>query len=314
MRGCSHEVAELAAAFAPSAERRLETLAQGAAFLTAVKAVWPHAGARVLGLQNAEIAYPVAVGVCAAAHGLPLAATAQAFVQAFAANLVSAGVRLIPLGQTDGLRVIARLEPLIPRVVAGALAASLDDVGGIAVMADIASMRHETQYTRLFRHDHAARCCLWIVLAAIAVLHAAWGLGSHWPCESERPVRTAGGTPARPMYPPLLLPVARCCRRLGVAAVRRRLLPEAWPRWLTCWPAPASRGISGRGVAGYTPAWRRLQSAEPFATLDRRYYAPLCLALGTGFSSSCREAAMTAPPTVPCASASAARSAPARRR
>ena len=79
------------------------------------------------------------------------AATAQAFVQAFAANLVSAGVRLIPLGQTDGLRVIARLEPLIPRVVAGALAASLDDVGGIAVMADIASMRHETQYTRLFR-------------------------------------------------------------------------------------------------------------------------------------------------------------------
>jgi len=145
------EVTELAAAFAPSAERRLETLAQGAAFMMAVKAVWPHAALDDFSLQNPEIAYPVAVGVCTAAHGLPLAATAQAFTQAFAANLVSAGVRLIPLGQTDGLRVIARLEPLIPRVVAGALAASLDDVGGIAVMADIASMRHETQYTRLFR-------------------------------------------------------------------------------------------------------------------------------------------------------------------
>ena len=72
-------------------------------------------------------------------------------MQAFAANLVSAGVRLIPLGQTDGLRVIARLEPLIPRLVAAALAASLEDVGGAAIMADIASMRHETQYTRLFR-------------------------------------------------------------------------------------------------------------------------------------------------------------------
>ena len=147
-----NEVVELAAAFAPSAERRLETLAQGAAFMTAVDS--RLAACRAVddfGRQNAEIAYPVAVGVCAAAHGLPLAATAQAFVQAFAANLVSAGVRLIPLGQTDGLRVIARLEPLIPRVVAGALAASLDDVGGIAVMADIASMRHETQYTRLFR-------------------------------------------------------------------------------------------------------------------------------------------------------------------
>jgi urease accessory protein len=145
------EAAELAAAFVPSAERRLETLAQGAAFMTAVQAVWPHAALDDFGLRNPEIAYPVAVGVCTAAHGLPLPATAQAFTQAFVANLVSAGVRLIPLGQTDGLRVIARLEPLIPRIVVSALGASLDDVGGIAVMADIASMRHETQYTRLFR-------------------------------------------------------------------------------------------------------------------------------------------------------------------
>ena len=145
------EAAELAAAFAPSAERRLETLAQGAAFLRAVQAVWPHPALERLAPDDAEVAYPVAVGACAAAHGLPLAATAQAFVQAFAANLVSAGVRLVPLGQTDGLRVVARLEPLIPRIVAGALAATLDDVGGAAIMADIASMRHETQYTRLFR-------------------------------------------------------------------------------------------------------------------------------------------------------------------
>jgi urease accessory protein len=127
------EVADLAAAFAPSAERHLETMAQGTAFLAATQAVWP------------------ALGACAAAHALPLAATAQAFVQAFAASLVSAGVRLIPLGQTDGLRVIGRLEPLIPAIVARALAASLDDVGSAAIAADVASMRHETQCTRLFR-------------------------------------------------------------------------------------------------------------------------------------------------------------------
>jgi urease accessory protein len=145
-----NEVTELAAAFVPSAERRLETLAQGAAFVSAVKAVWPHPVIDTLSTRE-EIAYPVAVGACTAAHGLPLPETAQAFTQAFAANLVSAGVRLIPLGQTDGLRVIARLEPLIPRIVANAMAATLDDIGGIAVMADIASMRHETQYTRLFR-------------------------------------------------------------------------------------------------------------------------------------------------------------------
>ena len=145
------DTSELAAAFAPSAERRLETLAQGAAFLAATQAVWPSPDLERLAAEGAEVAYPVAVGASAAAHALPLAATAQAFAQAFAANIVSAGVRLIPLGQTDGLRVLARLEPLIPRVVAGALAAGLDDIGGAAIMADIASMRHETQYTRLFR-------------------------------------------------------------------------------------------------------------------------------------------------------------------
>ena len=144
------EVAALAAAFAISAERRLETLAQGTAFLGAVMAVWPHPALKGL-TQSSEIAYPVAVGACTAAHQLPLLASAQAFTQAFAANLVSAGVRLVPLGQTDGLRLQARLEPLIAEVVGAALAAGLEDVGGAAVLVDIASMRHETQYTRLFR-------------------------------------------------------------------------------------------------------------------------------------------------------------------
>jgi urease accessory protein len=145
------ETIELASAVAPSAERRLETLAQGAAFLAATGAVWPRAELERLGAQGGDVAYPVAVGASAAAHGLPLVPTAQAFAQAFAANIVSAGVRLIPLGQTDGLRVLARLEPLIPHVVAAALAASLEDIGGAAIASDIASMRHETQYTRLFR-------------------------------------------------------------------------------------------------------------------------------------------------------------------
>ena len=144
------EVASLAAAFAISAERRLETLAQGTAFLGAVMAVWPHPALKGL-TQSSEIAYPVAVGACTAAHQLPLLASAQAFTQAFAANLVSAGVRLVPLGQTDGLRLQARLEPLIAEVVRAALAAGLEDVGGAAVLVDIASMRHQTQYTRLFR-------------------------------------------------------------------------------------------------------------------------------------------------------------------
>jgi urease accessory protein len=149
--GALEQAAELAAAFAPSAERRLETMAQGTAFLAATLAAWSTPALELLAAGGREIAYPVAVGACAAAHGLPLAETAHAYAQAFAANIVSAGVRLIPLGQSDGLRVLARLEPLIPRVAAAALACTLDDVGGAAIAADIASMRHETQHTRLFR-------------------------------------------------------------------------------------------------------------------------------------------------------------------
>jgi urease accessory protein len=141
----------LAAAFAVSAERRLETLGQGTAFLAGVGAVWPQPALQAAFEAGADVAYPVAVGASTAAHGLPLAASAHAFLQAFAANLVSAGVRLVPLGQTDGLRVLARLEPLLPGLVAAALAARLEDVGGAAILIDIASMRHETQYTRLFR-------------------------------------------------------------------------------------------------------------------------------------------------------------------
>ncbi len=142
---------ELAAAFAPSAERRLETLAQGTAFLVATCAAWPKPELEALAAEAAQVAYPVAVGASAAAHGLPLAETAQAYAQAWVANLVSAAVRLIPLGQSAGLRTLACLEPTIPRVSEAALAMRLEDVGGAALAADIASMRHETQYTRLFR-------------------------------------------------------------------------------------------------------------------------------------------------------------------
>lgn len=142
-------IVELAAAFVPSAERRLETLAQGNAFVLAASAVWPEP--QFARLKGADIAYPVAVGAVAAAHGIALDLTARCFAQAFVANVVSAGVRLVPLGQTDGLRVIAALEPDVARVASHALAATLDDIGGAAVAADIGSMLHETQYTRLFR-------------------------------------------------------------------------------------------------------------------------------------------------------------------
>jgi urease accessory protein len=145
-------VAELAAAFAPSKERFLETTAQGRAFVEATQAVWPCAALeRLLSTWDGPLAYPIAVGVAAAGHGIALEPALAAFLHALAANLVSAGVRLIPLGQTDGLRVLAALEPVLAATAALALTCPLDAVGSATFRADIASMRHETQYTRLFR-------------------------------------------------------------------------------------------------------------------------------------------------------------------
>jgi urease accessory protein len=145
-------VAELAAAFVPSKERRLETTAQGRAFLQATRAAWPCAAlAHLDAAWRGEVALPVAVGATCAGHGIACAPALHAFLHALTANWISAGIRLIPLGQTDGQRVLAALEAEVAACAARALATPLDDVGSCAMRADIAGMRHETQYTRLFR-------------------------------------------------------------------------------------------------------------------------------------------------------------------
>jgi urease accessory protein len=146
------DVCELAAAFAPSKERHLETMAQGRAFVDTVCAAWSCVALdRLLGIWDGPVAYPVAVGVVSAGHGIALEPALIAYLHAVTANLISAGVRLVPLGQSDGQRVLAALEAVVADAVKRALVTELDDVGGAAFRADLASMRHETQYTRLFR-------------------------------------------------------------------------------------------------------------------------------------------------------------------
>jgi urease accessory protein len=150
--GALRTVAELAAAFAPSKERHLETTAQGHAFLETTRAAWPTPALdRLLAIWDETIVLPLAVAVACAGHGIGVEPALQAYLHALAANLVSAGVRLVPLGQTDGQRVLAALEQVMAATAERALATALDDVGGAAFRADLASMRHETQYTRLFR-------------------------------------------------------------------------------------------------------------------------------------------------------------------
>jgi urease accessory protein len=146
------DLAELGVALASSSERRLESVQQGAAFLAATRAAWPcEALERATKDLGANTAYPVCFAVAAAAHGMNLRPALDGYLAAFASNLVSGAVRLSVIGQTAGQGVVARMAPIAARMAAFAETASLDDLGGCAFRADLASFHHETQHARLFR-------------------------------------------------------------------------------------------------------------------------------------------------------------------
>jgi urease accessory protein len=148
-------LAELASALRPTAEFALESGQQGSSFLSTVRAAWPHPRlheiAALLARRGLEPALPIAVGIAAAVHRIPPELLLAPYLQAFAANIVSAGARLVPLGQTECQRVIAELQPLLPDLAEEILSTDADDVGGCVPVVEWCSMRHETQYTRLFR-------------------------------------------------------------------------------------------------------------------------------------------------------------------
>jgi urease accessory protein len=147
-----HDANELALALAGSRERYVETTAQGSAFMIAIQANWGCATFSGLDRRiGPNIAYPVAVGLASAAHGLDLGATLDAYLMAFVSNLTSAAIRLGVVGQTNSQRIIMQSLSALRELATSAAHATLDDVGGCAFRSDIASMAHETQVTRLFR-------------------------------------------------------------------------------------------------------------------------------------------------------------------
>ena len=136
------DVADYANALAPSRERLTETLDQGRALARGV------AG---LGIAVQDAPLPVAVGQAAAKLNLPPAQVIALYLHSFAANLVSVAVRFVPLGQTDGQRILSALHPLIVELGDRAARAGLDDITTSALGADLAAMRHETMPVRIYR-------------------------------------------------------------------------------------------------------------------------------------------------------------------
>ncbi len=132
-----------ARAFCASSERLMETDLLGQAFGNVTRDVWK--------LDLRQLTYPVSVGQAACRQNLPVSLTTKMFLQAFASNLVACATRLVPLGQTDAQRLIRTLTPLCEKIASRAQKAGLDQLSSTAFLTDIASMKHETQYSRIFR-------------------------------------------------------------------------------------------------------------------------------------------------------------------
>ncbi len=146
------EVAELSAVFGATKELTLESHAQGAAFLKVTRDCWPNTALdRLVKAWPGPYAYSISVGVAAAGAKLALEATLTAYLHGFAANLVSALVRLVPLGQTDGQKTTTALMATITQLAQNPPAGNLDQLASSTQMLDFFSMQHEDQYTRLFR-------------------------------------------------------------------------------------------------------------------------------------------------------------------
>ncbi|HET9156374.1 MAG TPA: urease accessory protein UreF [Myxococcaceae bacterium] len=149
------DVAERAAVVRGTSELALESTQQGTACLATLRRAWPDPTlewlSEALSARRLPPALAVVLGVRSAREGIPVRLALAAFLQSYLASQVSAGVRLVPLGQTDGQLAIAELERAVLTTSAETENATLDDLGSAALMVDLASMAHEAQYTRLFR-------------------------------------------------------------------------------------------------------------------------------------------------------------------
>ena len=138
------DVNDLALALAAGKERWQETCELGAAFSRQVTALYQIT-------LDSGLAYPVAAGKTVRKLGCTLPLSLEFYLQAFVANLVSVGVRAIPIGQTEGQAIIIKLMPAIADLAKSAAAANIDDIGGCSFMADIAALHHETLEPRIYR-------------------------------------------------------------------------------------------------------------------------------------------------------------------
>lgn len=124
-----------------------------------------------------------------------------------------------------------------------------------------------------------------LLLLALSALHLVWGFGGTWPEKDAAALarRVAGfkGVTQMPRPAACFFVAAALAFSALVALAAVGALPTSYPHWLVLTALSAAAAVfTLRGVLAFTPQWRERTPEEPFATLDRRYYGPLCLIIG----------------------------------
>ena len=126
-------------------------------------------------------------------------------------------------------------------------------------------------------------------LAILSVLHLVWGFGVTWPEADSRALarRVAGfkGIDRMPRPAACFFVAAMLAFAALATLMAAGLAPTRYPEWIVLTAVSAVAAVFGlRGVLAYSPAWRARTPEEPFATLDRRFYGPLCLAISAALT------------------------------
>ena len=134
---------ELSIALCPAGERLLETKLQGSAFAKVIEDIWQQ--------DIGDLSLPIAVALAAKKQSIEQNLMLPAYVHAFCSNLISAATRLIPIGQTEGQRIMLELYPTISDLVQTASESEIDDLNSACFFSDVSAMEHESLQPRIFK-------------------------------------------------------------------------------------------------------------------------------------------------------------------
>ena len=134
---------ELSMALCPAGERLLETKLQGSAFAKVIEDVWQQ--------DIGELSLPIAVALAAKNQSIEQDLILPAYLHAFCSNLISAAIRLIPIGQTEGQRIMLELYTTISDLVHTAYESEIDDLNSACFFSDVSAMEHEYLQPRIFK-------------------------------------------------------------------------------------------------------------------------------------------------------------------